>query len=306
MSGTQEPVNPFPHDPDRREIWEMLVRRDTIAFLKQEWDAVKADFIEDGFFGVDCALKASPDSWRLAFPDLASYRGEWLRQAEEFARSPVRGDRARALFDAATLRDIDITADAALAHKKFDGWLEMSDGTRTRMLWQTVYTCRRAAGKWKIASFIGYLPGSVLHGDRGAGGWAGAPGKRLPAGASQHVTAGPYSPVLEVDAGRLVVISGQAAIDKSGEVIGDTIEEQTRFTLQNCQAQLGAAGCTLADVFKVVVYMPDLGEWDRMNAVYREMMPEPRPVRTAVGARLLMSLKVEIEMWAVKGRPGAA
>jgi 2-iminobutanoate/2-iminopropanoate deaminase len=120
------------------------------------------------------------------------------------------------------------------------------------------------------------------------------------------VTAGPYSPVLEVDAGRLVVISGQAAIDKSGKVIGDTIEEQTRFTLQNCQAQLAAAGCTLADVFKVVVYMPDLGEWDRMNAVYREMMPEPRPVRTAVGARLLMSLKVEIEMWAVKGRPGAA
>lgn len=33
-----------------------------------------------------------------------------------------------------------------------------------------------------------------------------------------------------------------------------------------------------------------------------EMVPEPRPVRTAVGARLLMSLKVEIEMWAVKGK----
>lgn len=302
MNRILEPVNPFPRDPDRGEIWDMLVRRDTGAFLEQDWEAVRADFIEEGFFGVDCALKSSPDSWRLAFPDLASYRVAWLRQAEQFARAPVKGDRGRALFDATTLRDIDIAGDAAAAHKKFDGWLEMEDGTRTRMLWQTVYACRRVSGRWKIASFIGYLPHGSQEVDRAAAG----PGKRLPAGASQHVTAGPYSPVLEVDAGRLVVISGQAAIDTTGKVVGETIEEQTRFTLQNCRDQLGAAGCSLADVFKVIVYMADLAEWDRMNAVYREVMPEPRPVRTAVGARLLLSLKVEIEMWAVKGRQGPA
>jgi 2-iminobutanoate/2-iminopropanoate deaminase len=123
-----------------------------------------------------------------------------------------------------------------------------------------------------------------------------------PKGAKQHVTAGPYSPVLEVDATRLVVISGQVAIDMEGAVIGDTIEEQTRVTLNNCAAQLASAACTLGNVFKVNIYLTDLGHWARFNAVYEEMMVEPLPVRTAVQAVLLPGFLVEIEMWAVKSR----
>ena len=46
------------------------------------------------------------------------------------------------------------------------------------------------------------------------------PLKTRPQDARQHVTAGPYSPVLEVDARRLVVISGQVAVDMDGKVIG--------------------------------------------------------------------------------------
>lgn len=126
------------------------------------------------------------------------------------------------------------------------------------------------------------------------------PVKRLPPDATQHVTAGPYSPVLVVSPGQLVVISGQAAIDAGGKVVGESIEEQTRLTLENCRQQLATAGCTFADVFKVNAYLADLGEWPRFNAVYRESMPEPRPVRTAVQTGLLMNLKIEIEMWAVK------
>lgn len=125
-------------------------------------------------------------------------------------------------------------------------------------------------------------------------------GKLLPAGASQHVTPGPYSPVLEVEAARLVVISGQVALDAEGEIVGTSIEEQTRVTLENCRRLLTMAGCTLADVFKVNAYMVDLDDWDRFNAVYIEMIPEPRPARTTVGARLLPRLLIEIEMWAVK------
>jgi len=124
--------------------------------------------------------------------------------------------------------------------------------------------------------------------------------KRVPAGAKQHTTAGPYSPVLEIDAERLVVISGQAALDMDGNVVGDTIEDQTRLTLENCRRQLATAGCTLADVFKVNAYMADLDEWDRFNAVYMEFMPEPRPTRTTIGAKLLDDFLIEIEMWAVK------
>lgn len=128
------------------------------------------------------------------------------------------------------------------------------------------------------------------------------PLKRRPEGVRQHVTAGPYSPVLEVDAQRLVVISGQVAVDLDGRVVGATIEEQTRATLGNCTDCLASAGCTLGDVFKVNIYLADLGHWTRFNEVYQEVMPEPLPVRTAVQAILLAGYLVEIEMWAVKAK----
>ena len=123
--------------------------------------------------------------------------------------------------------------------------------------------------------------------------------KVVPEGATQHITAGPYSPVLEVtNIKKLVVISGQAALDMSGSVLGDTIEEQTVATLKNCELQLSRAGCTFDNVFKVNVYLTDLTEWPRFNAVYSQLMPKPLPARTAVGVNLLQSFKVEVEMWA--------
>jgi 2-iminobutanoate/2-iminopropanoate deaminase len=129
---------------------------------------------------------------------------------------------------------------------------------------------------------------------------AGGSAKSVPAGAAQHTTAGPYSPVLEVQAGRLVVISGQVALDLEGNIIGDTIEEQTRQTLANCRRLLESACCTFADVFKVNAFMTNLDDWNRFNAVYMEAMPEPRPARTTVGVKLLRSFLIEIEMWAAK------
>ena len=113
--------------------------------------------------------------------------------------------------------------------------------------------------------------------------------KKVPDGATQHVTAGPYSPVLEVECNKLVVISGQTCF-----------EGQARLTLENCKKQLQTAGCDFEDVFKVNVYMTDLGQWEKFNEIYKEMLPEPRPVRTAVQAVLLDGILVEAEMWAVK------
>jgi 2-iminobutanoate/2-iminopropanoate deaminase len=128
------------------------------------------------------------------------------------------------------------------------------------------------------------------------------PLKSRPKNARQHVTAGPYSPVLEVDAQRLVVLSGQVAVDLDGNVVGTNIEEQTVATLGNCAGHLSTAGCTLADVFKVNIYLKDLGDWARFNAVYEKLMEEPLPARTAVQAVLLPGFLVEIEMWAVKAK----
>lgn len=121
----------------------------------------------------------------------------------------------------------------------------------------------------------------------------------IPILSEQHVTAGPYSPVLKISRNAdLVLISGQAPLDLAGRVIGDTIEEQARVTLENCRKQLAAAGADFSNVFKVNVYLTDLADWPRFNVVYREIMPQPFPARTAIGCALLDEFQIEIEMWA--------
>ena len=116
-----------------------------------------------------------------------------------------------------------------------------------------------------ISGFTGYLPLNVKE-----SGQEESLAKSVPTGASQHPTAGPYSPVLNVKGSNIVVISGQAAIDKGGEIIGDNIEDQTESTLRNCQKQLLSAGVSFNDVFKVNVYLTDIKHWDRFNLVYKK------------------------------------
>jgi enamine deaminase RidA (YjgF/YER057c/UK114 family) len=191
------------------------------------------------------------------------------------------------------LRDIEIMGDFALARKKFDGAIKLDDGETVTLRWQTQYFCRRVEGRWRVAGFLGYLPNPM--GSRSEQQAV----KKAPS-ASQHQGAGPYSPVLEVSPGRLVIISGQVAVAPDGTTIGSDIRTQTRATLENCAAQLRNAGCTLADVFKANVYMTDLKDWPAFNEVYVQMMPAPLPVRTAVETKLLKDFMVEIELWAVK------
>jgi hypothetical protein len=151
--------NPFPaSDEARHAIWEMLVRRDIDAFLAADWRRVEDDFVEEGFIGIDAGKETSPDRWRLAFPTLGAYRDEWLRQAEDFAGQAFAEDPRTAIFATTTLEDIEISGGTALARKKFDGSILRADGGRDRMLWQTLYYCRRHGGRWKISGFTGYLP----------------------------------------------------------------------------------------------------------------------------------------------------
>lgn len=124
--------------------------------------------------------------------------------------------------------------------------------------------------------------------------------KHAPDGVDQHITAGPYSPVLIVEPGKLVVLSGQAAIDREGRTIGDTVEEQTTFMLQNCRNLLEQAGCTIDNVFKATVYLKNIEDWAAFNMIYEKYFNEPRPVRTAIQTGLIGDLLVEIEIWAIK------
>ena len=118
--------------------------------------------------------------------------------------------------------------------------------------------------------------------------------------ATQHSTAGPYSPALIVSAGDFLVLSGQGPLDGDGRVVGSDIREQTRVTLQNALRLLELAGADFSSVFKVNAYLADLDDWEEFNDEYLTHFAEPRPVRTTVGARLLLGMKVEIELWAAR------
>jgi 2-iminobutanoate/2-iminopropanoate deaminase len=106
---------------------------------------------------------------------------------------------------------------------------------------------------------------------------------------------GPYSQ--GVRAGNLVFTAGQLGIvPGTKEFAGPDIESQTRQALENLGAVLEAAGSGLEHVLKTTVFLQDIGEFTRMNAVYAEFFPENPPGRSAVQvAALPLGGRVEIE-----------
>ena len=79
-------MNPFDQDNenDKAQLWDMLVKRDSLAFVNQDWDLVKEDFVTAHFMGIHAHNESNPDLWKISFPNLASYREEWLKQAKAF------------------------------------------------------------------------------------------------------------------------------------------------------------------------------------------------------------------------------
>jgi 2-iminobutanoate/2-iminopropanoate deaminase len=106
---------------------------------------------------------------------------------------------------------------------------------------------------------------------------------------------GPYSQA--VRHGSLVYTAGQVALDPTtGQIDGQTIEEQTDRTLRNLAAVLAAAGSGMDRVLKVTVFMTDLGKFAAMNEVYARHFPSDPPARSAVQvAALPLGAQVEIE-----------
>jgi 2-iminobutanoate/2-iminopropanoate deaminase len=112
---------------------------------------------------------------------------------------------------------------------------------------------------------------------------------------------GPYSQA--VVHGGLAWLSGQVALHpETGRVAGDTVEEQTERVLQNLSAVLEAAGSSWDRVLRVTVYLADIGEFGRFNAVYERMLGGARPARSTVQAGALpLGLRVEIDAVAAVG-----
>jgi 2-iminobutanoate/2-iminopropanoate deaminase len=123
------------------------------------------------------------------------------------------------------------------------------------------------------------------------------PGLSAPVAAA----AKPYSPA--VRKGNTVYVAGQTPNDqKTGEIVGVTIEEQTKQVIQNIEAILTKEGMTLSNVVSTTVYLSDLNNLKRMNRVYAiafGLSPVP-PARTAIQiSRLPGDALIEITVIAV-------
>jgi 2-iminobutanoate/2-iminopropanoate deaminase len=111
---------------------------------------------------------------------------------------------------------------------------------------------------------------------------------------------GAYTP--GVRAGEFLFVSGQVPRDpRTGELVGNDVESQTRQVVENLTQVLKAGGARLEDVVSVTAYLADADDWTRFNTLYRELFRPPYPTRTTVGAQL-RGVLVEISAVAYVGR----
>ena len=111
---------------------------------------------------------------------------------------------------------------------------------------------------------------------------------------------GPYSQAVE--AGGFVFVSGQIPLDPaSGDLVQGDVKEQTRRVMENARAILGAAGCTMADVVKVTIYLKDMNDFAAVNDVYGSFFSPDPPARATVEvSRLPKDAALEMDFIAMK------
>jgi len=96
----------------------------------------------------------------------------------------------------------------------------------------------------------------------------------------------------------LLYTSGQIGlIPEKGELAGDDVETQAVQVAKNLSAVLAAAGATTDDIIKCNIYLVDMGDFPKVNAIYAEWLGEHRPARATVAvAQLPLGAKVEIDL----------
>ena len=112
---------------------------------------------------------------------------------------------------------------------------------------------------------------------------------------------GPYSQAIATD--NVVYTAGQVGlVPETGELVEGGVEAQTRQALTNLAAVLEASGSSFAKTLKTTVFLKDMGDFPKMNAIYAEFFGENPPARSTVAvAGLPKGAVVEIEAVALIG-----
>ena len=110
---------------------------------------------------------------------------------------------------------------------------------------------------------------------------------------------GPYSAGIQVNG--FVYTSGQLGMDpQTGSLVEGGVEAETERALQNLQTVLEAGGAALSQVVKTTVFLRDMNDFAKMNAVYERFFSNQPPARSAVQvAALPKGAAVEIEAVAI-------
>jgi 2-iminobutanoate/2-iminopropanoate deaminase len=102
-----------------------------------------------------------------------------------------------------------------------------------------------------------------------------------------------------VKANGFVFLSGQLAMDATGNIVGADVQAQTRFVLERIAASLQEVGGSMADVVKATVWLASLDDFAAFNEEYRKHFAAGLPTRSTVEARLYKGALVEIEVQAI-------
>jgi 2-iminobutanoate/2-iminopropanoate deaminase len=107
---------------------------------------------------------------------------------------------------------------------------------------------------------------------------------------------GPYSQAIK--AGNLLFVSGQIPIDpETGTVIIGGIEAATHRVMKNIEAILEAAECNFDNVVKTTIFIKNMDDFSKINAVYASYFSGKYPARETVEvSRLPKDVEIEISV----------
>ena len=124
--------------------------------------------------------------------------------------------------------------------------------------------------------------------------------KKIIATTNAPAPIGPYSQA--VMAGGFLFLSGQVAIDPTtSQVIVGSVEDETHQVMRNIQAVLTVYGMDFQHIVKTTIFLKDMNDFAKVNAVYGSYFKDAYPSRETVEvARLPKDVKVEISVIAVQ------
>ncbi len=113
---------------------------------------------------------------------------------------------------------------------------------------------------------------------------------------------GPYSQAVMAAGRDMLFLSGQIGLDPlSGAMVRGGVEAETRQVLANIDAVLAAAGFNRNDVVKTTIFLQNLDDFQRVNALYGEFFGDHRPARSTVQVSALpRAALIEMEAIAIK------